>query len=65
MDRPPTPVTELDLDLSKPRYGDKTYMARFQHFLETTNPLNVFTSSRKLAEAATLVRAHRYAAAAS
>lgn len=52
------PATELDL--SKPRYGDKTYVARFRHFLETTSPLNVFTSSRKLAEAAALVSAHKY-----
>ncbi len=56
MDKSPT----TKIDLSKPRYGDETYGARFHHFLETTSPLNVFASNRRLAEAATLVKAHRY-----
>ena len=55
MDKSPT----TNIDLSKPRYGDNTYGARFHHFLETTSPLNVFASNRRLAEAATMVKAHR------
>lgn len=49
-----------EVDLSKPRYGDKTYGARFRHFLETTSPLNAFASNRRLAEASALVKAHKY-----
>ena len=52
------PLSEIDL--TKPRYGDQTYSARFRHFLEITSPLNALASNRKLAEAAALVKAHKY-----
>lgn len=50
--KPPFP----SVDLSKPRYDQSKYMGRFKHFWETTSFLNVFASSKKLDNAATLVK---------
>ncbi len=47
------------IDLSKPRYDQNTYIGRAKHFYETANPLNLFVSSRRLAEAAQLVKEHK------
>ncbi len=55
---PPLP----HIDLSKPRYDQNTYTGRARHFYETANPLNLFVSTRKLAEAAQLVKDHKWVA---
>ncbi len=47
------------IDLSKPRYDQNTYTGRARHFYETANPLNLFVSTRRLAEAAQLVKDHK------
>lgn len=52
-----TPLPKVDL--SKPRYDQSTYEGRLRHFLETTNPLNVFASNKRLDEAATLVKQYK------
>ena len=52
---PPMP----EVDLSKPRYDQSTYEGRLRHFLETTNPLNVFASNKRLDEAAALVEQYK------
>lgn len=52
---PPVPR----IDIFKPRYDQTTFVGRAQHFFETANPLNVFVSSRKLAEAAKVVTMYR------
>ena len=55
MSEPPLPK----VDLSKPRYDQSTYQGRLRHFMETTNPLNVFASNKQLDEAATLVNLYK------
>ena len=52
---PPLPK----VDLSKPRYDQSTYQGRLRHFMETTNPLNVFASNKQLDEAAMLVNLYK------
>ena len=53
---PPLP----QIDLSKPRYDQNTYLGRARHFYETANPVNLFVSNRRLAEAAQLVKDYKY-----
>jgi len=48
------------IDLSRPRYDQNTFGGRLRHFFQTVNPLNIFVSSRKLEEAAELVKQHKY-----
>jgi len=52
---PPLPK----VDLNKPRYDQSTYIGRLRHFTETTNPLNVFATNRRLDKAAALVKQYR------
>lgn len=52
---PPLP----QLDLSKPRYDQSTYMGRAKHFFETANPLNAFVSGKRLEDAAALVKSYK------
>ena len=47
------------LDLSKPRYDQSTYLGRAKHFFETANPINAFVSSKRLEEAAKLVKGYK------
>jgi len=47
------------VDLSRPRYDQRTFGGRLRHFFETANPINLFVSSRRLEEAAKLVTQHR------
>ncbi|RZC34904.1 sideroflexin-3 [Asbolus verrucosus] len=47
------------INLDEPRYDQETYVGRAKHFFETTNPLNLFVSSRKLEEARCLVLKYR------
>lgn len=49
----------LRIDLSKPRYDQTTYIGRAKHFFETANPLNALVSSKRLEEAAKLVKLHK------
>lgn len=48
------------LDLSKPRYDQATYVGRAKYFFETANPLNAFVSSKRLEEAAKLVKGYKW-----
>lgn len=48
-----------DIDLSKPKWDQKTYVGRAKHFFTVTNPLNLFLSSKDLDEAKCLVELHR------
>lgn len=47
------------IDLSKPRYDQTTYIGRAKHFFETANPLNALVSSKRLEEAAELVKLYK------
>ena len=47
------------IDLSKPRYDQTTYIGRAKHFFETANPLNALVSSKRLEEAAKLVKLYK------
>lgn len=47
------------LDLSKPRYDQSTYLGRAKYFFETANPINAFASSKRLEDAATLVKNYK------
>ena len=55
----PKPANAPVVDLSKPRYDQTTYVGRAKHFFETANPKNVFVSSKRLEEAAKLIRAYK------
>lgn len=57
---PPNLTTLPNIDISKPRYDQTTYAGRVKHFYETANPLNLFVSNRRLAEAAQLVKDYKY-----
>ncbi len=59
MSTSPTAHPLSGIDLSKPRYDQNTYLGRARHFYETANPLNLFVNSRRLAEAAQLVKDHK------
>lgn len=45
-----TPLRK-DIDISKPRFDQNTYIGRFKHFLLTVNPLNCFASTSALEKA--------------
>ena len=47
------------VDLENPRYDQSTYAGRAKHFFIITNPLNLFTTGRKLEEAKQLVQLYR------
>ena len=47
------------VDLTRPRYDQSTYYGRARHFFETVNPLNVLVSSKRLEEAANVVRSYK------
>lgn len=49
--------TKINLD--EPRYDQETYVGRAKHFLETTNPLNLFVTARKLEDAKCLVQSYK------
>ena len=55
----PKPAILPVVDLSKPRYDQTTYVGRAKHFFETANPKNVFVSSKRLEEAAKMIRAYK------
>ncbi|CAH0401638.1 unnamed protein product [Chilo suppressalis] len=43
------------IDLDQPRYDQSTYMGRAKHFLQLTNPLNVFATEKQLDDAKKIV----------
>lgn len=47
------------LNLEEPRWDQSTYVGRAKHFFTTTNPLNVFASSKDLDWAKDVVTRHR------
>lgn len=47
------------INLDEPRYDQETYIGRAKHFFLTTNPLNLFVSSKRLEEARCLVMKYR------
>lgn len=49
-------LREVNFDIDKPRYDQNTYWGRAKHFLETTNPLNLFASEEELDRAKTIVQ---------
>lgn len=51
--------TNTKINLDEPRYDQETYVGRAKHFLETTNPLNLFVSARKLEDAKCLVQSFK------
>ncbi|ENN81932.1 hypothetical protein YQE_01643, partial [Dendroctonus ponderosae] len=52
-------VTSKEINLDEPRYDQEFYMGRAKHFFQTTNPLNLFVSSRKLDEAKCLIHSYK------
>lgn len=52
--------TPPPIDLSKPRWDQKTYMGRAKHFIYLTNPLNILASDNELDEAKKIVDAFKY-----
>lgn len=51
--------TNTKINLDEPRHDQETYVGRAKHFLETTNPLNLFVSARKLEDAKCLVQSFK------
>lgn len=47
------------INIDEPRYDQETYVGRAKHFILTTNPLNLFVSSKRLEEARCLVTKYR------
>ena len=48
------------IDLSKPRWSQETFIGRFKHFLQTTDPRNIFASEKELDAAKQLVQSYKY-----
>ncbi|EDV20754.1 Sideroflexin-1 [Trichoplax sp. H2] len=47
------------IDLSKPRWSQETFIGRFKHFLQTTDPRNAFVSEKQLDAAKDLVQSYK------
>lgn len=60
MDRSVDVSTQLRVDLSRPRYDQRTFSGRARYFFETANPLNLLASNKRLEKAAELVKLYRY-----
>lgn len=48
------------VNLDQPRWDQNTYWGRAQYFFNTTNPLNIFATSKQLDDAKLLVDKFRY-----
>ena len=48
------------IDLTQPRYNQKTYWGRAQHFIRLTNPMNFFTSDATLDQAKKIVEDYKF-----
>jgi len=47
------------INIDEPRWDQRTYWGRCQHFFTTTNPLNIFCTSAELEEAKAIVTKYR------
>ncbi|XP_014272451.1 sideroflexin-1 [Halyomorpha halys] len=47
------------IDINKPRWDQSTYIGRAKYYFTITNPLNLFTTSKTLENARTIVEKHR------
>lgn len=52
-------VSRPRINLNEPRYDQSTFNGRAKHFFITTNPLNIFATSRQLEEAKDIVEKYR------
>lgn len=48
------------IDLTKPRYDQSTYLGRAKHFFQLTNPVNIFASDSQLDEAKQIITEFKY-----
>ena len=47
---------DRNVDISKSKWGDETFQARFRHFLKLTDPSNCFKTSFQLEDAKQIVK---------
>ena len=52
--------SQRHIDISQPRFDQRTFDGRARHFFIVTNPLNVFVSGAKLDEAAQVIKKYKY-----
>lgn len=55
----PLVATVPRINLNVPRFDQSTFSGRMKHFFETANPLNIFATNQKLAEAAEIVKRYK------
>jgi hypothetical protein len=48
-----------NIDISKPRYDQGTYLGRVLHFAAVTNPKNIFVTNKKLQSSIELLQAYK------
>ncbi|XP_052772545.1 sideroflexin-1-like [Mya arenaria] len=51
--------TSTRINLDEPRYDQSTFSGRAKHFVITTNPFNIFATSKQLDEAKSIVERYR------
>ena len=53
-------MADIPVDIDKPRWDQRSFYGRFQHFLRITNPLLSLKTEQELEKAADLVKVARY-----